>query len=267
MTTALTKRDDNAISTTTQPSPGIQLKTFEDLKAFASAAVASGFFKDAKGAAQAIIKVQYGMEIGVSPVVAINSIHCVDGKMTVSAGLIASQMARAGYVVKIDRLDDTACELTITKGGTVLGRSTFTEADAKRAELAGKAMWKKYPRNMLYSRAISNAQKWYAAEVFGSSVYTPEEVASSDVPIDVVMTEARVEERLPEAATTVRVVSDAEQIAAVRTEIKDLLVAGGVDLADIRGEIESVCKVYPTTLAEWTQVRADLIARHTGVMR
>lgn len=220
MTTALVKKDDAALATTKISAPadqgGIAIRTMADLKSFAEAAVHSGFFKDGKGLAQAVIKVQYGLEIGLSPVVAMNGIHCVDGKMAVSAGVIASQMTRAGYVVRVVRLDETGCELDVTRGGKSVGKSSFTVEDAKRAELFGKAMWKKYPRNMLYSRAVSNAQKWFAPEVFGCSVYTPEELASSDVPIDVVMQ--------PEAV----VEEPTEQVTALKKELAALCAARGL---------------------------------------
>ena len=36
--------------------------------------------------------------------------------------------------------------------------------------------WKHYPRNMLFSRAISNGAKWYCPDLFGGPVYTPDEM-------------------------------------------------------------------------------------------
>jgi hypothetical protein len=45
-------------------------------------------------------------------------------------------------------------------------------------------MWKKYTRNMLFSRAMSNGCRWYCAGVFGvGTVYTPEELGA-DVDAD-----------------------------------------------------------------------------------
>lgn len=173
------------------PARGVQINTMADLERFCGAAVKSGFFKDARDMAQALIKVQYGMEIGIPPVAAMNGIHVIEGKMAVSAGLIASKIQSSGrYNYRVKRLDDEACEIEFTENGKVIGLSTFTAKDAAAAELSGKAMWKKYRRNMLFSRAISNAQKWYAPGLFGGSVYTPEEIASSDTPISVTMGDA-----------------------------------------------------------------------------
>ena len=52
--------------------------------------------------------------------------------------------------------------------------------DASAAGLTNKDNWKKYPRNMLFARAISNGQKWYAPDVYnGVTVYTPDEMGAS----------------------------------------------------------------------------------------
>ena len=52
--------------------------------------------------------------------------------------------------------------------------------DAKAAGLTSKDNWKKYPRNMLFARAISNGQKWYAPDVYnGVTVYTPDEMGAN----------------------------------------------------------------------------------------
>jgi hypothetical protein len=53
--------------------------------------------------------------------------------------------------------------------------------DAGLAGLAGKDNWKKYPKNMLFARAISNGQKWFVPDAFnGATVYTPDELGASE---------------------------------------------------------------------------------------
>ena len=215
-TTALAVRSEAAMAS---PARGVQINTMADLERFCGAAVKSGFFKDARDMAQALIKVQYGMEIGVSPVAAMNGIHVIEGKMAVSASLIASKIQSSGrFSYRVRRLDDEACEIEFMEHGKVIGLSAFTAKDAAAADLVGKAMWKKYRRNMLFSRAISNAQKWYAPGLFGGSVYTPEEIASSDVPLDVTMGEAKQVE--PERMT------DATR-EAIRAELVRLGITSG----------------------------------------
>src|SRR6185437_4756284 len=58
-----------------------------------------------------------------------------------------------------------------------LGDSIFTAEDGKLAGLAHGDNWRKYPRNMLFARALSNGARWYCPELFsGLTPYLPEEV-------------------------------------------------------------------------------------------
>ena len=50
---------------------------------------ASGYFQDAREAAQAAVKVMAGEELGLGPIAAMTGIHIVKGKVTLSANLIA----------------------------------------------------------------------------------------------------------------------------------------------------------------------------------
>jgi hypothetical protein len=59
--------------------------------------------------------------------------------------------------------------------------SEFTIEDAKKAGLltsGNRGSWEKYPRNMLFARALSNGAKWHCADIFGGPVYVPEEMGA-----------------------------------------------------------------------------------------
>ena len=61
-------------------------------KAFAE----SGMFPDIKSAAQAIVKIQAGQEIGIPPFAAMSGIHIIQGKPTIGAGVMASCVKGSG---------------------------------------------------------------------------------------------------------------------------------------------------------------------------
>ena len=83
------------------------------------------------------------------------------------------------YDYRIISLDNSGCELLFSEDGKELGKSSFTEADAKAAGLHGKENWKKWPRNMYFARALSNGMRWYCPDVFnGNTVYTPDELGA-----------------------------------------------------------------------------------------
>lgn len=160
-----------------------QLPTSEILsmgKAFAE----SGMFPDTKQAAQAIVKIQAGQEIGIPPFAAMTGIHIISGKPTIGAGLIASKIKSSGkYDYRVKEMTDTVCSIDFFEGKNELGNSTFTIEDAKKA---GTKNLDKFPKNMLFARAISNGVKWFTPDVFNGPVYTPEEmnaeVKTEDVP-------------------------------------------------------------------------------------
>lgn len=164
MTTELTRYEDAGLDT-------MQLG-----KVLAS----SGYFQDARDAAQAIVKVLAGRELGIGPVASMTGIYIVKGRVTLSANLMAAQIKRSGkYSYRVRRMDDTGCEIEFFEGGESIGVSSFGERDAKLAGLLGGDNWKKFPRNMYFSRAMSNGAKWYCPDVFSGPVYTPDELAAT----------------------------------------------------------------------------------------
>jgi hypothetical protein len=141
--------------------------------------VKSGFFQDSKDVSQAIVKVLAGKELGFGPIASMTGVNIIKGRVSLSANLIASAIKRTRYYnYRIIKLTDKECELAFFENGQEVGRSSFTAEDAKRAGLAGGDNWTKYPRNMLFARAISNGAKWYCPDVFGGPVYTPDELGA-----------------------------------------------------------------------------------------
>lgn len=173
MTTDLTIRSDN---------PGMDMLTLGQTLA------RSGYFQDAKDAAQAIVKVLAGQEMGIGPISAMTGIYIVKGRVTLSANLMAAQIKRSGrYNYRVVRLDDEACSLEFSEHGKPVGTSTYTKEDATKAGLWGQqGPWKSTPRNMLFARAMSNGAKWYTPDVFSGPVYTPDEISDSQTPADIV---------------------------------------------------------------------------------
>lgn len=134
----------------------------------------SGLFADIKSAAQAVVKIQAGAELGLGAYTSISGIHIIQGKPVLGAGIIAGKVKGSGkYDYEVMQQDDKVCSIDFYQGKKKLGNSTFTIDDAKRA---GTKNMDKYPRNMLFARAVSNGVKWYCPDVFNGPVYVPEEM-------------------------------------------------------------------------------------------
>jgi hypothetical protein len=77
------------------------------------------------------------------------------------------------YNYRVTEQTDKVCSIDFYEGAELIGTSTFTIEDAKKA---GTKNTDKFPRNMLFARAMSNGVKWYTPDVFAGPVYVPEEM-------------------------------------------------------------------------------------------
>lgn len=134
----------------------------------------SGMFTDAKQMGQAFVKIQAGQEVGIPPFASMSGIHIIQGKPTIGAGIIASCIKGSGkYDYKVKEMSEKICSIDFFQGKEFIGNSEFTIEDAKKA---GTKNIDKFPKNMLFARAISNGVKWYCPDVFAGPVYVPEEM-------------------------------------------------------------------------------------------
>ncbi len=169
------------------------------LQQAAKAIAASRMFRDVRDAGQSIVKILRGRELGIGPIAAHEGIFFVKEKLALSANLMAAVIKSSGkYRCTIREHTNTVCVLEFLEridGAWVsIGCSSFSLDDAKQAGLAGGENWRKYPRNMLFARAISNAAKFFCADVFSAPVYLPDEIPGSGLVVDAETLDVRVTE-------------------------------------------------------------------------
>jgi len=153
----------------------IQLLNINDVMNTAKIFAESGMFTDSKQMAQAFVKIQAGQEMGIGAFASMTGINIIMGKPTISAGLIASAVKGSGkYDYKVKEMNEKICSVDFYQGKEFIGNSTFTIEDAKKQSTKNLD---KFPKNMLFARAISNGQKWFCPDIFQISVYVPEEMA------------------------------------------------------------------------------------------
>ena len=145
---------------------------------------ASGYFKDVRDQAQAVTKILFGRELGISPINSMSSIHIIEGKPALSSQLLAALIKRSGrYDYRVKVWDDTQCVLTFrqkTDGKWEdVGESSFSMEDAKRARvLRDGSSWSKFPKAMLFARALSQGERTYCPDVSVCALYVPEELGA-----------------------------------------------------------------------------------------
>jgi hypothetical protein len=157
----------------------------DSLQRTASLLSASGFFgaggNREESIAKIAVQIMAGKEMGYGPFTSVQNIHIIKGKPTLAANLMAAAVkGSTKYDYRIKKMENDVVSIEFFESGKSIGVSTFTTADAKSAGLTGDN-WKKFSRNMLFARAMSNGVRWYCPDVFnGNSVYTPDELDTAE---------------------------------------------------------------------------------------
>jgi hypothetical protein len=161
--------------TTTNPaaiipagSKGVQLTSLEDMFRFARAVSNSGLAPKGIQTPEAImIAVQYGLEIGLSPMAALQSISVINGRPTVwGDAALALCQGHADFEDIEETVSDGVATCKIKRKGRAECVRQFSEADAKKAGLWGKSgPWQQYPNRMLQVRARSFALRDTFADI------------------------------------------------------------------------------------------------------
>ena len=157
------------------------VRSVDDLSRIGTMMARSGYFTDARDAAQAGVKIMAGMEMGFGAFASMTGIYIIKGRPSVGANLMASAVkSNPKYDYRVRKMEDSEVKVEffqmIDGKWESIGMSSFTAAEAKKA---GTQNMDKFPRNMLFARAISNGIRWFCPDVFaGNPTYTPEELGA-----------------------------------------------------------------------------------------
>ncbi len=140
---------------------GLEMLTVDDALRFAKTVCAEGLVpKSMATPGKVLVAMQTGMEVGLSPMRAINSVVVINGAPTWKGDAAVALILDSGKVTgnfntRYDGEGDGAsCTVSIKRGGQVVSGS-FSVVEAKRAGLWGKTgPWSQYPKRMLYYRAL-----------------------------------------------------------------------------------------------------------------
>lgn len=181
---------------------GIIISQYDELVRFAETVSNSGLAPKGMEKPQAVfVAVQMGLEVGLTPMAALQNVAVVNGRPTLWGDAQLAVCRGTGELetfeewfevggVKTTRnpadyKDDTAAVCKVKRAGGQEVESAFSVADAKRAGLWGKAgPWTQYPFRMLRNRARSFALR----DTFGDALKgfrSAEEVRDEEAERDV----------------------------------------------------------------------------------
>lgn len=163
---------------------GIQLQGLQDLLTMSRMILASGFAPAGfKTEVSVAVAVQYGLEVGLTPMSALQNICVINGRPCIYGDGGTALVRASGKLGQVRETfegqgDETTavCELERIDGGRVtkiLG--TFSIADAKRAKLWEKSgPWASFPKRMLMWRARTYAYRDGFADVLKGLTFREE---------------------------------------------------------------------------------------------
>lgn len=150
--------------------------TISDMEKLAVSIAKSGLFGISKPE-EALSLMAIAQAEGLHPAIAARDYHIIKGRPSLKADAMLARFQASGGRVEWHSYTDECCDATIShpQGGTI--RVMWDMQRVKKAEIQNDTMYKKYPRNMLRARVISEGIRTvYPGVCVG--VYTPEEVDS-----------------------------------------------------------------------------------------
>ena len=219
--------NSSALAASPPAALSLQVSSVDDLARLARVFAASGLFgrsgNQETQIAECAIRLMAGMEAGFSPFASATGVHIIEGKPAFSSNLLAQAVRRHPvYDYRVIENTATVCRIQFTANGQPLGMSDFTMEMAKRAGLATKAIWQKYPEAMLFSRALTAGMRTHCPDALGGHpAYTPEELGDEEV-VPVTVSEAR--PLMPMLSTTEDLAAGAER-ACRASGLSDLGIA------------------------------------------
>ena len=144
-------------------SRGLVITTLDEAWRFAQYVCASNLAPKGLEKPEAIVvAIQFGLELGLTPFQALQSVAVINGKPTLYGDSLLGLCMGTGvfdfaqfreWMEGAEETNLTAYCQAARKGMTEPVVRSFSMADAKRAGLLGKEPWQKYPRRMLQMRA------------------------------------------------------------------------------------------------------------------
>lgn len=117
-----------------------------------------------------------GAELGIAPMQSLRGIHVIEGRPTLSADLMLALAIRAGVRAQWVETTPDVARLRLEREGFEPHQHEFSMADAKRAGLARRQNWGRYPAAMLRARCLSAALRAWCPDVLGGGVYVEGEI-------------------------------------------------------------------------------------------
>lgn len=134
---------------------------------------------------EVFITMQYGSELGISPMAALHGIAIINGTPSVYGDLLVSLMVthRDFEDFRFEFKDvegDRICYCHVKRKGRELFTTKYSMSDARLAKLADKQVWRQYPDHMLMRRSLNTAFHYVFPDALYAGLVTIDSPYGSD---------------------------------------------------------------------------------------
>ena len=153
--------------------------------------------KDYQGKpANCLVAIQWGMELGLAPLQALQNIAVINGKPSVYGDSLLAMVRADSRCMGVEETQEGGVATCIVKrkladGSIEKVKRTFSMQQAEQAGLASRPTWKAYPDRMLQHRARGNALRDAFPDVL-RGIITTEDAQDIGEPKDVTPTQEAV---------------------------------------------------------------------------
>ena len=123
-----------------------------------------------------------GRELGIGPMTALSDINMIDGRATLSASLMLSQMRRGGLVILESESTSERAFIKAQRSDTgEVAEVEWTFEEATKITRGSKKLsdgdgWKNYPSDMLWARCVGRLARRLGSDLLAGMVYSKEEL-------------------------------------------------------------------------------------------
>lgn len=222
--------------------------------------------KDFRGkAGNCLVAIQFGMELGMPPMQAIQNIMVINGRPAIWGDLALALVRNSGLLLAIKETADgkISASCIVQRVGEEPHTQTFTMAQAVSAKLAEKDLWKQYPERMLKMRARAFALRDVFTDVL-KGLRIREEVEDYDPAIDIEQQRpALMEPRARAIEVSAQVPTDTKPVEPV-IDIPMGEMPSDKTVNDAKEVFEGQ-EVKPKTISEGQRKRLYAIAKGAGM--
>lgn len=135
--------------------------------------------------ATAASKLIVGRGLGLTDYDSMAGLHIIKGKVVLASNTMAAAIKHSGKYDYRAKTTETECTITFYSVNAgereEIGSTTFSMGDAQNAGLRGDN-WRKWPKAMLFARAISAGYREHCPDALGSAPVYVQEHGESEIP-------------------------------------------------------------------------------------